>query len=763
MIMRNVINTDEIEGFLREISQQKKLDDYPNIKKWVFANVRKHIINNQELDNNVELNGRKDILSYITKYGINTPVHFVKLDHYLKDKINHSLDFLLSEYGNNKDVSKISFSQSIVSAEKWLSQQLKRLSKKLAVEEDFENTTPFLDTLGLDGKRYTWVKINSKKGISREAYIMRHCIETYWDREYPTQEVADTETPFYSLRDEENNSVVTAYITQEKNKFEIKEMKEKFNELLGFNHLSSVQALTQYLLFERENTVEVKISDRSVSQWFIDGVLMKEKENFSIIDYLKKEQPFPMMVEEKKIVELNKYFKPTQIFNSLHFDSISLSDSNYVPNITYYAKKIKIKDLQNKKVSFFCNESIFINSHNCDLFIADNPHKFQKYQEYSYLTLKNSSNNNISVNTKHQLSSICANESDNLFILDSNKESCNLRMKKLIPSTPSVDVLSIFSENIHVAPNMEDCFYKNFENGVLSNVRYSNGEQEFLKPSLEKTTFDYFFIMFQQSLEPFLTLPFKNNHEVYDKDFSAEVHIMNAIIYLHELMKRNEISENQTLSKIFNLKEFFNGKEKYIKNLICNHSLEELSTFLQIEKIYDNLLITTKDYTFTNGLDIELEKHLDRKKIGSQRLNYLLRAEEQFKSILQKEEYPLSSFLGELEKNYVNAFDLVLVEALKNMLIRVIKEDGKKIKNYLDGDSINKVSEYLFNLFNDQFIQKNKWMSSENFASFNKHQSLLLKSILNSPYDPKFDFNLEYSNEDRARMGLSGAKIKRTF
>lgn len=753
--MRNIINTHEIEGFLREISQQKRLDDYPNIKKWLLSNVRKHIINNGELDNDVDLNGRKDILSYIAKHGINTPVHFAKLGHQLKDKIMHSVDFLLSEYGKDKDVSKISFPQSIVSAEIWLNQQLKRISKNLAAEEDFENTKPFLDTVGLDGKQYTWVKINSKKGISREAHIMHHCIETYWDREYPKQEVAETETPFYSLRDEENNSILTAYITKEQNQFEIREIKERFNELVGFNHLSCVQALTQHLLFQRENIVEVKISDDSVSQWFIDSNLVKEKENLSIIDYLKDGKQFPIMIEENKIVELNKYFKPTQIFNSLHFDSISLNESNYVPNVTYYAKKLEIKDLQNQKVSFLGNEAIFTNSHNCDFFVADNAHSFQIYHEQNELIFKNSSNNNVSVNTKCQSSSICVNECDNIFILDSNKNECVLKMKKLLPDSPVVEVLSILSKNIHIAPQMKKCLVQSVECGMLSPVSYNKGEQDFLEPYSEKSTCEYFFrIYFRKSLEPFLTLPFKNNHQKYDNDVSSEVHIMNAIIYLYQRMLINESPENQTLSKIFSVEEFLVDKEKYIKKLISNHNWEELSVFGQIEKIYDSLLLTTNGYDFTNGLDVELAKHYDKQKSQIQRLNYVSRAEEQFKNMLQKEEYPVSSFFVYLEKQYGFFNNLLSMEACKNMFIRAIKEDGKKVKNYLDGECINdKISKYLFSMFNDSLISKNNMIKDEKSPALNVHQSLLLKSILKKPYDPKFDFSLESSLE------LEGKKI----
>lgn len=746
--MRNIINTHEIEGFLREISQQKRLDDYPNIKKWLLSNVRKHIINNGDLDNDVDLNGRKDILSYIAKHGINTPVHFAKLGHHLKDKIMHSVDFLLSEYGKDKDVSKISFPQSIVSAEIWLSQQLKRISKNLAAEEDFENTKPFLDTVGLDGKQYTWVKINSKKGISREAHIMHHCIETYWDREYPKQEVAETETPFYSLRDEENNSILTAYITKEQNQFEIREIKERFNELVGFNHLSCVQALTQHLLFQRENIVEVKISDDSLSQWFIDSNLVKEKENLSIIDYLKDGKQFPIMIEENKIVELNKYFKPTQIFNSLHFDSISLNESNYVPNVTYYAKKLEIKNLQNQKVSFLGNEAIFTNSHNCDFFVASNAHSFQIYHEQNELTFKNSSNNNVSVNTKCQLSSICVNECDNIFILDSNKNGYFSRIKKLVPETPVVVVLSILSQNIHIAPNMKDCLVQNFEYGVLSPVSYNNGEQDFLEPYSEKDTFNYFFTRFKESLAPFLTLPFKSNHQGYDKDISSEVHIMNAIIYLYEKMQKNESPENQTLAKIFNLEEFLVDKEMYIKKLISNHNLEELSIFGQIERIYDSLLLTTKEYEFTNGLDVELAKHYDKQKGQIQRLNYVSRAEEQFKSMLQKEEYPVSAFFVHLEKQYGYFNNLLSMEACKNMFVRAIKEDGKKVKRYLDGECINdKISEYLFNMFNGSLI--NTRFIEDKYQALNDYHSPLLKSILKKPYDPKFDFSLESSLEGK--------------
>ena len=149
--MRNIINTDEISFFLHDISKQKKLDNFPLIQTWLFSNVRKHIINHSPIDETVELNSKPEILEYMQTYGINKPVHFLKLDHQLKDKINHVLDFLKSEYGTNRDVSKISFPQSIVSAEKWLNQKLKKLSQ----EEDIIYTKPFLDNSALDKNIYT--------------------------------------------------------------------------------------------------------------------------------------------------------------------------------------------------------------------------------------------------------------------------------------------------------------------------------------------------------------------------------------------------------------------------------------------------------------------------------------------------------------------------------------------------------------------------------------------------------------------------------
>lgn len=153
------------------------------------------------------------------------------------------------------------------------------------------------------------------------------------------------------------------------------------------------------------------------------------------------------------------------------------------------------------------------------------------------------------------------------------------------------------------------------------------------------------------------------------------------------------------------------------------------------------MLLTTQNYKFSNGLDVELSNYYNTQKQKTEK--FILETENKLKEILKKEEYPLGVFLSHLEKKLPEHFNLVSVEAIKNMFIRVIKEDGKKEKNYLDGEQINlEMSIHFKNTFLNLLFKQNRHLDRQikRFTLFDA-QYEFLSTLMRQPYNKKFDIS----------------------
>lgn len=755
--MRNIINTNEILFFLNEISQSKQLDNYPNIKKWLFSNARKHILNNEPLDENINIQDKPEILEHIIQYNIKSPVHFLKLDHTLKDKINHVLDFLKSDYGRDKDVSKISFPQSIASAKKWLEIKLKQLSN----EEDYINTKPFLDVKDLDGKNYTWVTIHSKKGLDRESKLMSHCIESFWQEHYQDHEVAYSESPFYSLRDENNKPVLTAYILREDcnniSHFQIYEVKERFNELLSINHIQSIKSLIDFFLFQHKDyqtTNCVKIEDLSVSKWFSSSDIIKNNDFHSIIDSLQKNIPFKSIITEENITKLKPYFTEQQIFKNLTFNSLFLDPSNYLDDIEYFSLKLELSNFSNKKVSFSAHEVFIKNSEHCEFTVLPNS------QKEIDLNFKKNSDCNIFLNLN------CQDTCVNTHIIDSNK----VKFSSTQDNTPQFNLTSILSDNIHIDNKLSNYTFTKYDKN-LSKECFSNVNNSFITTNENhnsiENTHHFFDNIISKKLYLFLDSPFIDlfsKHIFTDQNISDEFKIMNSLICVKHLENLNcKNPDEQIFHHYFNVKEFILNKEQYIHQFISKHDLESLNTKFNIEPIIPNLIFTTQNFHFTNGINHHLYNYFDKSldKISP----YIEEQESIFKHFLLTEEFPVWKYLYTFrDQNFESLnLDVVKIACIKNMMIKVLKEDSNHSKEYLTNEhtSLNKtVSNFIFSFF-VQLKQNNSFpthpIENEPYRDSNNSRFILqgnlnnyfltLQSIMNSEYDLKFIPNKKNSNK----------------
>lgn len=363
--IRNIINQKEIQDIVEELIQIKKLKEFPHIQSWVRKNVRKYWINHAPIIEQDFHNLDKENQLFIQEKNIQAPYHLVQINEEEIDNIKHMLDYVLDEFKSPKDLSRLSIPQAKINTNHWLENKIKKLSD----EEDPEYVIPTLN-VKVDGKEYTWVNIRSHKALKRESKLMNHCVETYWDSYYKTE---NTQNPshFYSLRDENNKPIVTAYLSvlssdksPDFNFIDILEVKEKNNDFLSHQFRNSFVELFQSL--QKKESV-IKIEDDSI-------LCKKDYETNKIIsvnDFINQGKKFNNYNEPFEFSDFNEYFEKDKLFISCTFNELNIQDRD-LNEQHYSAKKITLSNIKANKIYLEGQFIVLNNLSNCEINIQLN-------------------------------------------------------------------------------------------------------------------------------------------------------------------------------------------------------------------------------------------------------------------------------------------------------------------------------------------------------------------------------------------------------
>lgn len=478
-LIRNIVNSNQIDNELSNFITSKNLDSFPNIKKWVKTVVRNYILQKLEIKTIVDKDRLpSEILEVVNKKNIQPPYHIVELPPSFIESISHTVDYLKSSFEISKDLSRISWSQSQINAKVWLEERLRNLS----TQEDFENVVTIKE-FSKDGDDYRWVNIRSHKALQRESKLMSHCIETYWELDYPETDVIKQETPYYSLRNKNNKPIVTLFRetepkmvksfsnsnpTGKEYDFIIGEIKEKGNTLLSNRNRELVDIFLEGKIIGMSKSEQISsnyyhVYDSLKSKLPIQSInnIINEGYKFHCHAPLEIEN-FENDFSREKLLNIGNWQKLVinnkDSFVSLNAHEIHLSDINnrgvvlltpnvYLKNINNSAIALGISSISNFKSHEIIRN--FENVHNVDITLLS------EESINTYYCFKNCSNINIVSKAIHKLNTIPV--AINIIKIDSTDINMNLPNDKNI---------------IEVDPSEKYRFVTNIEDTIITGEKY---------------------------------------------------------------------------------------------------------------------------------------------------------------------------------------------------------------------------------------------------------------------------------------------------
>ena len=655
---KNIINTEEINGVLSQIIKQKKLDNKEHIKKWILSNVRKYFLNKEQYKEFEFNNLSEELKFWVKQYNIKSPYHVVNINPESISTVNHCIDYICDEFKNYRDLSRLTVEQAKINADQWLKNKLKHLSD----EEDTENIIPIFN-IEQDGEKYTWINIRSHKGLQRESKMMNHCIETYWGQEF-NDPVANEETGFYSLRDKNNNSLVTMYLqkdlSQNKEIVLITEIKEHNN-----NFLSN--------------------KNRDLVKEFLNGfkknLYVQDETTYLMVDYKENKIGF------SKLVSLNDYIKDKKIYGKEKFDFNEFKDDFQLENL--YAT-LNFKELNIEKETFigeiFFAEKITINN------IQNKKFKC----ETNYIKLSNLTNCSIEIDNSTKEN---ANE-NYLFIFGNNLNKCEIKIKGNVKQV--VCIMKDSANNTFENSNDKILFNYIIENND-SFDRINTSKQvntSLLRTGIELRVF---------SLDNKLNKDKKSNLQYYWEEIMA-----GTIVKYDEIIARNLscykeylVSQNSMLPSIYKdiIKELdIKLKDNGLSVKLYNYEINEINQFViglfknpreQIDSILNNIeninLLIKDELLFVerNGLSLlKQDSHrlseyfmLQVNELKNKYEKLLKNYNNKFREdIIKNDDYFLNNYLKMVEK-YLNESKEFMNPLLATIIKNDIIENSAQIEN----------------------------------------------------------------------------------
>lgn len=167
---RNVVNTDEVEEFLSQFKPEK-----PEIQKWIKSNLRNWIINEQKARKYSKKPGESSPEWLKKAYESGADLVEVELNRTLKDRIDHTLDWL--ETRGPENLTRMTPTEAFKQAKEWVS-KLKGVKGK-----DTDKDSKLIVTLEDGWGAYA---LTSEMGVVREGTKMNICLKDkenrYWDK-----------------------------------------------------------------------------------------------------------------------------------------------------------------------------------------------------------------------------------------------------------------------------------------------------------------------------------------------------------------------------------------------------------------------------------------------------------------------------------------------------------------------------------------------------------------------------------------------------
>lgn len=595
-LIRNIVNSNQIDNELSNFITSKNLDSFPNIKKWVKTVVRNYILQKLEIKTIVDKDRLpSEILEVVNKKNIQPPYHIVELPPSFIESISHTVDYLKSSFEISKDLSRISWSQSQINAKVWLEERLRNLS----TQEDFENVVTIKE-FSKDGDDYRWVNIRSHKALQRESKLMSHCIETYWELDYPKEVLVQKESPYYSLRDKNNKSIVTLF-REFKNEniqnevtglydFFIGEIKEKGNAPLSNKNRDLVDILLE------GKKIGIHNNEQTNSQYYHtnDSTVPNSKKVGPIksINYIIKHGLKFYCLKPLNIENFENDFSKESLYSIGPWKKLEITGKD---NFTFLsAIEIEASNIFNRGVIFITSKLFFKNADNVQIALISNKHGDS---DDNVRIFENISNAKITL--------LVPELTDTYYIFKNchNIEVASKNLNKLDNSKIQLNVIKIDSTDINI--ELLKLSYSKNELELNANNQYSfsiKDDDTFLVGNQNNQQCSNMALrnkFFTKVINKFLTLNLKNyedNRIVYN--FVSQLHI--------EII--NTFSNDITLFNI-NDKSMRHNTEFILNNFLRN-------TDATVEKIYDGMDLDTfknyKNFVIKNAYDILKNDLLDK-------------------------------------------------------------------------------------------------------------------------------------------------------
>jgi ankyrin repeat protein len=226
---RNVVNTEEIDKYIRGFSLERDADT----KKWLETVFRKYLINDYPNAQPVKRGEvRGSIPSWMSQaFERGDELYRIELPHDLDAQVNHILDYFVDVLTTERedfprdlyfnDITRISFPDAVKKAEDWM-----RWLSRLKAEGSDDPDKGEFEVLNLSDGMSVY-QIVSASALSRESQEdrMGHCV----GGEYFQNKVKEGKCKIFSLRDRNNHP----YCTMELEGRIIRQIKGPFDHPVG--------------------------------------------------------------------------------------------------------------------------------------------------------------------------------------------------------------------------------------------------------------------------------------------------------------------------------------------------------------------------------------------------------------------------------------------------------------------------------------------------------------------------------------------------
>lgn len=667
--IRNIINQEEIKGIIQNIIQNKHLDQFPHIQSWVTNNVRKYWINHAPIIEQNFDSLKKEMQVFIQEKNIQAPYHLLQINEEEINSIKHILDYVLDEFKSPKDLSRLSIPQAKINTNNWLENKIKRLSD----EEDPEYVIPVVNVT-VDHKNYTWVNLRAHKALKRESKMMNHCIETYWDSLYKTENIQEA-SHFYSLRDENNKPVISSYMASlsdpKREDFifiDIFEVKEKNNDLLSHQFRNAFIELIQSL---QKKEFSIKIEDESI----LCKYDYQTNKLMSVNNFIEQGQKFDNYAKPFEYSDFNEYFENDKLLATCSFNELNIKDRE-LNEQHYSAKKIILSNIKASKINLEGEFIILDNIKNCDI--------------------------NIKLNEATHTVSIFGSHLDNCRI------NTNL-------SSKTVHV-NYFFEHSHIV-QIKDSSEKHHSNIYLLQSQVD-------QPQFSKNT--------PCSITEFSELTSAKKLKQMLYVFSDKVLAQHSLDPFEHIFLKNIHWENIIKVKDFLwFKNFLNQPQRALIDILYEIEYKNLYSYVKDEQSFINEcsceLIKNHPYPFVTELHPKIISNI------SQYEPFIDIIQKMFTERLKnKDDYALTYFIKDFmdaEGNYYQGYQKssLLIDMFKNAIIQSCIEVNNELSNTIVSTSQNKLREQKIHRITERLCEQN---TGSFFDNLNKKETI--KNILST-------------------------------